>query len=93
MAKAQEEMKDAVECGYWNLLRYNPDKAAAGENPLHVDSKAASKSYRDYIMGEVRYNSLTLKFPERAEALFEQAEKDALARYDRLKHTEENFGK
>ena len=44
-------------------------------------------------MGEVRYNSLTLKFPERAEALFEQAEKDALARYDRLKHTEENFGK
>ena len=84
MNKAMLEMKNAVRAGYWNLLRYNPDLAAAGENPLSIDSPAPTESYRDFIMGEVRYNSLKLKFPERAEMLFTKAEEMALDRYDTL---------
>lgn len=88
MAKAQLEMKEAVDCGYWNLLRYNPDLAKDGKNPLSVDSKAPNGKYKDFIMGEVRYNSLELKFPERADKLFEEAEEDVKQRYDHLKELE-----
>ncbi len=84
MAKAQEEIREAVACGYWNLFRFNPDLAKEGKNPLQIDSKAPTESYKDFIMGEVRYNSLSLKFPERAEKLFEESEADARAKYDRL---------
>ncbi len=84
MAKSQEEIKEAVECGYWNLFRFNPDLAKEGKNPLTVDSKAPTGSYKDFIMGEVRYNSLSLKFPERAEELFSESEADAKAKYERL---------
>ncbi|MGN0711738.1 MAG: pyruvate:ferredoxin (flavodoxin) oxidoreductase [Anaerovoracaceae bacterium] len=84
MNKAMLEMKKAVRAGYWNLLRYNPDLAAKGMNPLSVDSPAPTESYNDFIMGEVRYNSLTLKFPERAKELFAEAEDFAAARYDAL---------
>ena len=90
MAKAQDEMKDAVACGYWNLLRYDPRLAAEGKNPLIVDSKEPTASYKDFIMGEVRYNSLELKFPERAETLFATAEADAKARFEHLKKLEQN---
>ncbi|MFC2661755.1 MAG: thiamine pyrophosphate-dependent enzyme, partial [Eubacterium sp.] len=84
MAKAQEEAKAAVKSGYGDLLRFNPELVAEGKNGLTVDSKAPTESYRDFIMGEVRYNSLTLKFPERAEKLFDKAEADAKARYEEL---------
>ncbi len=81
MNKSMLEMKNAVRSGYWNLLRYNPALAAEGKNPLSIDSAAPSESYRDFIMGEVRYNSLQLKFPERAEELFTKAEAMANERY------------
>ena len=84
MNKAMLEMKNAVRSGYWMLLRYNPALAAEGKNPLFIDSAAPTQSYRDFIMGEVRYNSLKLKFPERAEELFEKAEEVANERYDTL---------
>ena len=84
MNKSMLEMKKAVRAGYWNLLRYNPDLAAKGMNPLSVDSPAPTESYNDFIMGEVRYNSLTLKFPERAKELFSEAEKIAAERYEAL---------
>ncbi len=84
MNKAMEEMRNAVRCGYWNLLRYNPDLAAKGENPLSVDSMDPTGSYRKFIMGEVRFNSLQLKFPERAEKLFTEAESGAMERYAAL---------
>ncbi len=77
-------MKKAVECGYWNMFRYNPALKAEGKNPFTVDSKPATGSYRDFIMGEARYSSLTRSFPERAEELFGQAEENAKARYDHL---------
>lgn len=84
MNKAMLEMKNAVRSGYWNLLRYNPALEAEGKNPLSIDSAPPSQSYRDFIMGEVRYNSLQLKFPERAEDLFEKAEEFAHERYETL---------
>ncbi len=84
MGKAQTEMKKAVESGYWNLLSYDPRLAAEGKNPLSVDSKAPVSSFNDFIMGEVRYSSLKLDFPERAEALFAEAEKVAQKRYENL---------
>lgn len=91
MDKAMLEMKNAVRSGYWNLLRFNPQLAEEGKNPLSVDSAPATMSYRDFIMGEVRYNSLTLKFPERAEELFNKAEEMANERYDHLKNLQKNF--
>ena len=84
MGKSMEEAKKAVACGYWNLIRFNPDKAAKGENPLSVDSKEATDSYSDFILGEVRYSSLKLSFPERAQELFAKAEDNAKARYKDL---------
>ena len=76
MGIAQLEEKKAVEAGYWNIFRYDPRLADEG--------KAPSASYRDFIMGEVRYNSLTRSFPERAEKLFEKAEKVAADKYAHL---------
>ena len=84
MTNCQAEMKKAVDCGYWNMFRYNPALKAEGKNPFTVDSKEGSESYRDFIMNEARYSSLTRSFPERAEVLFQQAEDTAKARYNHL---------
>ena len=91
MNKAMLEMKNAVRSGYWILLRYNPTLAAEGKNPLSIDSGVATESYRDFIMGEVRYNSLKLKFPDRAEQLFTKAEELAHDRYDELITRRDSF--
>ena len=84
MNKAMLEMKNAVRAGYWNLLRYNPAAIAEKKNPLSVDSAPPTESYNDFIMGEVRYNSLKLKDPERADRLFTEAERLAIQRYNGL---------
>ena len=84
MGIAQLEEKKAVEAGYWNIFRYDPRLADEGKNPFMLDGKAPSASYRDFIMGEVRYNSLARSFPERAEKLFEKAEKVAADKYAHL---------
>ena len=84
MNKAMLEMKDAVRAGYWNLLRYNPAAVAEKKNPLSVDSAPPTENYEDFLMGEVRYNSLKLKSPERAEKLFGEAEEFAMERYKKL---------
>jgi pyruvate-ferredoxin/flavodoxin oxidoreductase len=84
MSIAQTEEKRAVEAGYWQNFRFDPRLAAEGKNPFHLDSKAPTASYRDFIMGEVRYNSLTRAFPERAEVLFREAEKVATENYEHL---------
>ena len=84
MGIAQLEEKKAVEAGYWNIFRYDPRLADEGKNPFMLDGKAPSASYRDFVMGEVRYNSLTRSFPERAEKLFEKAEKVAADKYAHL---------
>ena len=89
MGIAQLEEKKAVEAGYWNLFRYDPRLEAEGKNPFQLDSKAPTASYRDFIMGEVRYNALTRSFPERAEKLFAEAEEGAEKKYAHLKQLSE----
>ncbi len=84
MSIAMLEEKKAVAAGYWKNFRYDPRLALDGKNPLQLDSKAPSASYRDFIMGEVRYNSLKRAFPDRAEKLFTKAEEDAMADYAHL---------
>ncbi len=84
MANCQLEMKRAVEAGYWQMFRYNPMLKAEGKNPLIVDSKAPTASYRDFITSETRYSRLAQQFPERAEVLFAKAEEAAKAKYERL---------
>ena len=85
MGISQLEEKKAVAAGYWHNFRFDPRRADAGENPFQLDSKEPSASYRDFIMGEVRYNSLTRSFPDRAEKLFANAEKYAEEKYAKLK--------
>ena len=84
MGNCQKEMKRAVECGYWNMFRFNPALKAEGKNPFTLDSKAPTADYKEFIMGEARYSSLTRAFPERAEELFEKAAQNSRARYDHL---------
>lgn len=84
MTNCQAEMKKAVDCGYWNMFRYNPQLKAQGKNPFTIDSKEGSASYREFIMNEARYSSLTRAFPERAEELFAKAEKTSVERYNHL---------
>ena len=90
MKNCQAEMKKAVECGYWNMFRYNPLLKAEGKNPFILDSKEPKTSYRDFIMGEARYSALTRSFPERAEDLFQKAEEKSVARYEELKERSQN---
>ena len=84
MSIAMTEEKKAVEAGYWHLYRYDPRLAAEGKNPFQLDSKAPTADYKDFIMGEVRYNSLARSNPERAEKLFASAVENAKETYDML---------
>ncbi|MDY3014059.1 MAG: pyruvate:ferredoxin (flavodoxin) oxidoreductase [Evtepia sp.] len=84
MNRSMVEMKKAVRSGYWNLLRFDPRLAAEGKNPLQIDSAKPNEDYKGFLKGEVRYASLALKNPERAEALFEESQEAALGRYTGL---------
>lgn len=81
MAKVQDEIKRAVEAGYWHLYRYNPMLAEEGKNPFQLDSKEPEGGYREFLRGEVRYSSLERTFPDAADALYRKSEADAKARY------------
>ena len=80
MAKVQDEMKRAVESGYWNLYRYNPEATPR----FTLDSKAPTLPYEQFLDGEVRYASLRRTFPENAETLFAEGARLAKERYERL---------
>ena len=80
MANCQMEMKKAVDCGYWNLFRFNP----AAETKFTLDSKAPAGGYKEFLMNEARYSRLTREFPDRAEGLFERNEEAAKERYEHL---------
>ncbi|MDP4180157.1 MAG: pyruvate:ferredoxin (flavodoxin) oxidoreductase [Bacillota bacterium] len=84
MGCTQLESKLAVEAGYWFLYRYNPLLKLEGKNPFILDSKKPSASFKDFILSEVRYSSLTRLFPEKAEELFGMAEKNAVEKYEQL---------
>jgi pyruvate-ferredoxin/flavodoxin oxidoreductase len=85
MGKSQEQIKKAVEAGYWHLYRYNPSVTEEGKNPFTLDSKEPKGSFRDFLMSEVRYASLKRDFPDIAESLFAQSEKEAKLRYEAYK--------
>ena len=87
MANCQLEMKKAVDCGYWNLFRYNP----AAEKPFSLDSKEPKGGYQDFLKNEARYARLATAFPERATELFEKNEENAKARYEHLLKLKEMY--
>ena len=89
MMNCQKEMKKAVECGYWNLFRYNPE----GEKKFTLDSKAPAGGYQEFLMNEARYSRLTREFPERADVLFKRNEDEAKARYEHLLKLVEMYDK
>ncbi|MDO5358759.1 MAG: pyruvate:ferredoxin (flavodoxin) oxidoreductase [Slackia faecicanis] len=82
MANCMVEMERAVDCGYWNLYRFNP--AAPAGKKFVLDSKEPKGGYREFLMNEARYSRLTREFPDRADELFEQNEKAAIERYEHL---------
>jgi len=83
MAKSQIEMDKAVKSGYWHLYRFNPELKKEGKNPFTLDSKEPDMdSFRNFIMGEVRYNSLAKLYPEQAEQFFVKTQEDAKERHE-----------
>ena len=86
MTKSQDEEKKAVDCGYWQLYRYNPALEEEGKNPFTLDSKDPVADYKAFLLGETRYASLMKARPELAENLFETTKKDSEARLKAYKH-------
>ncbi|EIW19839.1 MULTISPECIES: pyruvate:ferredoxin (flavodoxin) oxidoreductase [Pelosinus] len=87
MGFSQLEIKNAVECGYWGMYRYNPTLKEEDKNPFILDSKEPTADFQEFLMGEVRFASLKKQYPDLADALFAKTEKDAkerLATYKRL---------
>jgi len=91
MSNCQSEMKKAVECGYWNMFRFNPAAKAEGKNPFTLDSKAPAGGYQEFLMNEARYSSLTRSFPDRAKELFALNEETAKARYEKLQRLQKMY--
>ena len=84
MTNCQNEMKRAVDAGYWNMFRFDPRKKAEGKNPFTIDSKAPTADYKEFIESETRYSRLQRAFPERAQVLFDKAADAAKDRYEYL---------
>jgi len=85
MGRSQNESKKAVDCGYWPLYRFNPRLTEEGKNPFILESKEPSGDFREFLKGEVRYSSLSITFPEKAEELFKKAEADMKERFETYK--------
>ena len=90
MTKSQDEEKKAVDCGYWQLYRYNPDNVDQGKNPFTLDSKEPTGDYKAFLLSETRYASLMKARPELAEKLFEKTEADSKARIESYKRLSDN---
>lgn len=91
MGNSQNEMKRAVECGYWHLYRYDPRRRAEGKNPFQLDSPAPDNDkLLDYLKGENRYARLAINFPHRAQQLYEKTIQDARERYETYRHMAED---
>ena len=85
MGRSVANEEQAVKCGYWHLYRHNPALRAEGKNPFSLDSKEPTESFRDFLMGQVRYSAIAKQFPEEAEELFTMAEESAKDRLDSYK--------
>ncbi len=93
MNHVQEEMKKAVDVGYWQLYHYDPRLKAEGKNPFVLDSREPSGDFREFLKGEVRYFALERTFPDTAAALYEKCEKDAKERYESYRVLASETGK
>ena len=90
MSCSQDEMKKAVECGYWQLYRFDPRRIAEGKNPFQLDSaEPDTGKLMDFLMGENRFASLKNNFPGKADALYEKAVADVKARCARYRRMAE----
>ena len=85
MSKSQDEEKRAVDCGYWQLYRFNPELADEGKNPFTLDSKDPTADYQEFILGETRYSSLKKTQPDLADKLFAETEKESKERLESYK--------
>jgi pyruvate-ferredoxin/flavodoxin oxidoreductase len=81
MTTAMTDQKVAVESGQWLLYRYNPERAAIGENPLALDSRAPTRKVQEYLLQQTRFKMLTKSKPEAAERLWKLAQQDVENRY------------
>ena len=81
MGRSIATIKKAVACGYWHLYRYNPELKAQGKNPFILDSKEPTESFREFLLGQVRYSAIQKAFHEQAEELFAKAEQYAREKY------------
>ncbi len=93
MTKSQLEMKKAVDTGYWQLFRFNPDLIGTDKSPLAIDSKEPTEDYQTFLMGEVRYASLAKQNPDAAKVLFAKNEQDALDKRTFYKKKAESYNK
>ena len=93
MVNCQKEMKKAVDCGYWNMFRFNPQlrltraRTRSFWSPRSPRPRITSK----FMMGEARYSALTRAFPDRAEGLFERSEVESTKRYAHLKRLQDLY--
>ena len=85
MGRSVANEAQAVACGYWHLYRHNPQLKTEGKNPFVLDSKDPTASFRDFIMGQVRYAAVAKQFPDVAEELFSMTEENAKERYESYK--------
>ena len=83
MNGAQDEIKKAVDCGYWHLYRYDPRLIAQGKNPFMLDSPAPTKDYEEFLKGESRYAALQKIAPQLADSLYKESRKSAEERYQK----------
>jgi pyruvate-ferredoxin/flavodoxin oxidoreductase len=90
MQNSQSEQRLAVECGYWDLCRYNPERRKRGENPFSLDSKAPTRPLKEFLLSELRFAALYATDPDRADKLFTLAEEDCKRTYEIYKSLSEN---
>ena len=86
MTTAMQNQKAAVDSGHWLLYRYNPERAARGENPLQLDSNAPKIPVSRFMYMENRFKMLTQTHPEAAKELLKAAQRDVTEHWHRYEH-------
>ncbi|MFY9903683.1 MAG: pyruvate:ferredoxin (flavodoxin) oxidoreductase [Terriglobales bacterium] len=81
MTTAMSDQKVAVDSGQWLLYRYHPERTAAGENPLLLDSRTPNRKVKDYFQQQTRFKMLQKSNPEHAKLLWDEAQQDVDTRY------------
>ena len=86
LSNSMKQEKKAVECGYFQLFRYDPRLVAEGKPGLSIDMPEPDYSkFREFIMTETRFSQLPKVNPAHAEELLTKAENYAKDRWERIK--------